>query len=344
MNTTKDFRSLSSEAQEQVRFKAVAAVKAGRTQGEVAAIFGVTRQAVCGWMSLSRRSGMRGLKARRRGRPAGGRLQPRQERMVVAALQDHCPDQLKLPFYLWTREAVGQLIARRCGIRVSVWTVGRYLERWGFTAQKPARQAFERDPRKVRRWLRQEYPAIRDLARRARAQIFWADETGMRSDHAAGRSFSPRGVTPVISGTGKRFRCNMISAITNRGKLHFMVFRCGFTVPVFLRFLRRLLRQCPGLLILIVDRHPVHMSQAVQAWIERRHARLRVFFLPGYSPDLNPDEYLNQDVKTNAVGRTRPSTPTELLGNVRSYLRSTQARPSLVKRYFHPEPVRYALV
>ncbi len=264
--------------------------------------------------------------------------------MVVAALQDHCPDQLKLPFYLWTREAVGQLIARRCGIRVSVWTVGRYLERWGFTAQKPARQAFERDPRKVRRWLRQEYPAIRDLARRARAQIFWADETGMRSDHAAGRSFSPRGVTPVISGTGKRFRCNMISAITNRGKLHFMVFRCGFTVPVFLRFLRRLLRQCPGLLILIVDRHPVHMSQAVQAWIERRHARLRVFFLPGYSPDLNPDEYLNQDVKTNAVGRTRPSTPTELLGNVRSYLRSTQARPSLVKRYFHPEPVRYALV
>jgi len=344
MKTANDFRSLSSEAQEQVRFKAVAAVKSGRTQGEVATLFGVTRQAVCNWMRLRRRSGMQGLRARPRGRPVGGRLQPRQERLVQAALRDHCPDQLKLPFYLWTREAVGQLIARRCGVRVSVWTVGRYLARWGFTAQKPTRQAFERDPRQVRRWLHEQYPAIRVLARRLRAQIFWADETGMRSDHTAGRSFSPRGVTPVILGTGQRFRCNMISAITNRGQLHFMVFRCGFTVPVFRNFLRRLLRQCPGMLILIIDRHPVHMSQTIQAWIARHHTRLRVFFLPGYSPELNPDEYLNHDVKANAVGRARPTTSAELIGNVRSYLRITQARPALVKRYFHPEPVRYALV
>jgi transposase len=342
--THQDFRSLGPQAQEAIRFKAMAALKEGRSKTEVARLFGVTRQAVHGWVGRKREAGLPGLRARRRGRPAGGRLKPKQERTICRLITDHCPDQLKLPFYLWTREAVGHLIAQRCGVRLSVWTVGRLLARWGFTPQKPTRRAFEQDPKEVGSWLRRKYPAIRALARREKALIFWADEMGLRGDHAAGRSFSPQGQTPVIPGTGQRFRCNMISAITNRGQLQFMIFKERFTTAVFLKFLRRLLRQHPRKIFLVLDSHPVHLAQGVLRWFKAHRAALRVYFLPGYSPELNPDEYLNQDVKTNAVGRTRPLDRKEMIGNVRAYLRSTQANRSLVRRYFHAKSVRYASV
>jgi transposase len=340
-----DFRSLTPQAQEALRFQAMAALREGRSKTEVARIFGVSRQAVHTWVAQRKQSGAQALRAKRRGRPPGGRLNARQEKTLARLIRDHCPDQLKLPFYLWTREAVVELIARRFGVRLSVWTAGRLLARWGFTAQKPVRRAFEQDSKAVRSWLERRYPAIRALARRQSATIFWADEMGLRSDHAAGRSFSPRGQTPVILGTGQRFGCNLISAITNRGHLQFMVFKHRFTVAVFLKFLRRLLRQNRGRKIfLILDGHPVHLARAAIRWCKRHRTALRVYFLPGYSPELNPDECLNQDVKTNAVGRTRPLNREEMIGNVRAYLRSTQANRSLVKRYFQEEHVRYASV
>lgn len=337
-----DFRSLNPQAQEAIRFEAMAALKEGRSKTEVAAIFGVSRQAIHGWIAQQKSGGAQALRAKRRGRPVGGRLNARQQKLICGLIEDHCPDQLKLPFYLWTREAVAHLIGRRLGVKLSVWTVGRLLGRWGFTPQKPARRAFEQDPRAVSSWLKRKYPAIGALARRERALIFWADEMGLRGDHAAGRSFSPRGKTPVILGTGKRFRCNMISAITNRGQMQFMVFKNRFSAPVFLKFLRRLLRQNRRKIVLIIDRHPVHVCKAVRRWFKAQRGRMRVYFLPGYSPELNPDEYLNQDVKTNAVGRTRPLDQKELIGNLRAYLRSTQAHRSAVKRYFQQRHVRYA--
>jgi len=337
-----DFRSLTPAAQETIRFKAMAALRAGRSKSEVARIFGVTRQAIHGWVGRKQKAGTEGLRARRRGRPVGGRLHPRQEKRICRLITDRCPDQLKLPFYLWTREAVGHLIAQRCGVQLSVWTAGRLLARWGFTPQKPSRRAFEQDARAVGSWLRKKYPAIRALARREKALIFWADEMGLRSDHAAGRSFSPQGKTPVILGTGQRFRCNMISAITNRGQMQFMVFKERFTAAVFVKFLGRLLRQNQRKIFLIIDSHPVHVAGRAWRWFKGHRAALRVYFLPGYSPELNPDEYLNQDVKTNAVGRTRPLDRKEMIGNIRAYLRTTQSNRSLVKRYFQAEHVRYA--
>lgn len=339
-----DFRSLSPPTQEAIRLKAMAGLKEGRSKSEVARLFGVSRQAVHTWVRLEDNAGTDGLRAQRRGRRPGGRLSGKQERTIRRLITDHCPDQLKLPFYLWTREAVVHLIARKCGVKVSVWTAGRWLARWGFTPQKPTRRAFEQDDREVGSWLRRKYPAIRALAQRERALIFWADEMGLRGDHAAGRSFSPQGQTPVIPGTGQRFRCNLISAITNRGQLQFMVFKKRFTVAVFLQFLRRLLRQNRRKIFLIIDNHPVHVARAAVRWFKAHQRKLRIYFLPGYSPELNPDEYLNQDVKTNAVGRTRPLDRNEMVGNVRAYLRSTQANRSLVKRYFHAEHVRYASV
>lgn len=337
-----DMRHLAPPAQDDLRVRVIQAVRTGLSQAAAARAFGVSRQSVNGWAHRQRAGGLRALRARPRGRPRVLYLQPYQAATVVRLMTDRCPDQLKLPFMLWTREAVRELIERRCRVRLSVWTVGRYLAHWGFTPQKPLRRAYEQDPAAVRRWLRRAYPAIRALARRERAEMHWGDETGMRSDHQAGRSYGRRGRTPVIPGTGKRFRCNMLSTITNRGKLAFLVFRGRFTAVVFIGFLHRLMRQRRRKVFVIVDRHPVHIAEKVARWVQHRQRWIRLYFLPGYSPQLNPDEFLNQDVKTNAVGRQRPRTQRELVGNVRRFLWSTQHRPQKVKGYFHAPPVRYA--
>jgi len=272
-------------------------------------------------------------------------LAPHQAATTVRHIISGCPDQLNLPFALWTREAVQDLLSRKFDLQVSVWTVGRYLRAWGLTPQKPVRRAYEQNPAAVRKWLEEEYPSIRELARQLKAQIHWLDEMGLRSDHQAGRSYGRRGQTPVVFGTGQRFRCNMISSITNRGRLAFMIFRQRFTARVFLNFLGRLLRltrKTRRKVFLIVDGHPVHKSRSVRRWLAKHAAQIRIFCLPSYSPELNPDELLNQDVKTNALGRVRPVNVEEMMDNVRSYLRITQARPKVVKNYFRERHVQYA--
>lgn len=339
---TRDARSLPAAAQEDLRIRVVKAVVGGKKQVEVAQIFGVTRQAVGRWVEAYRTGGIKALRAKPQGRPKGGSLLPWQAAQIVKILQDRHPEQLKLPFYLWTREAVAELIERKFGIRRSIWTVGRYLRRWGFTPQKPIRRAYERNPEQVRRWLDEDYPWIRKRAKRERGAIYWGDEMGLRSDHATGRSYGRRGQTPVIPGTGKRFGCNMISAITNRGQLNFMVFKQRFREDVFLEFLKRLVRQTQQKVFLIVDGHPVHRSRKVAAWLQKSSQRIELFFLPSYSPELNPDEMLNQDVKSNASGRRRARDQGQLMGDVRRYLRSRQRQPHRVRRYFEAESVLYA--
>jgi len=340
----KDARSLPIIAQADLRKKAVQGVLNGAKQVEIAKLFGVTRQSVGKWVAHYREGGRKRLEAKRRGRPKGGSLLPWQAAQIAKTVIDRPPEQLRLPFFLWTREAVSQLIEQRFGIRLSVWTVGRYLQRWGFTPQKPVRKAFERNPEAVRRWLEQEYPQIRVKAKGEKATIYWADEMGLRSDHAVGRTYGRRGQTPVIPGTGQRFGCNMISAITNRGQLNFMVFKRHFTAEVLINFLKRLIRQSKRKVFLIIDGHPVHKSAKVKKWLAAKQKHIRMYLLPGYSPDLNPDEMLNQDVKSNAVGRKRAHDQKELVASVRSFLWSRQRQPHIVKRYFHEEHVRYAAI
>jgi transposase len=314
------------------------------SQVEAARTFGVTRQAIGNWMEVYQVMGSAGLRAKKRGRPAGISLEGWQAAQIVHSIIDACPDQLKLPYYLWTREAVAALIKRRFDIELSVWTVGRYLARWDLTSQKPKRRAFEQDSEEVRRWLAERYPRIRAHAKRVGAEIYWADEMGVRSDHAAGRSYGRRGQTPVIPGTGKRFGCNMISAITNRDHLVFMVFKGRFVSKVFIDFLNRLRKQVGGRVVVILDSHPVHKSAEVRRWLKATNGEMELYYLPGYSPELNPDEYLNQDVKTNAVGAKRPTSQAEMLSNVRGYLRSTQRTRGAVAKYFEADEVRHAAV
>jgi transposase len=338
----KDARSLTPAAQEALRARVVKAVREGLSQIEAASNFEVARGTVNRWCRGYEERGRKALKGRKRGRPVGSRLEPLQAAQTVRWILGRCPDQLRLPFALWTREAVQLLLNREFEVDVSVWTVGRYLKDWGLTPQKPVRRAFEQDPAAVRRWMAREYPAIASAAKRLGAEIYWGDEMGLRSDHQTGTSYGRRGETPVIPGTGQRFRCNMISAITNRGRLYFMVFTKGFRVPVFLTFLKRLLRQVRRRVFLIVDGHPVHRAAAVKRWLGRQQGRIRLYFLPGYSPELNPDELLNQDVKSNALGRRRPFDQEELIDDVRGYLWSTQKQPAIVKAYFDESHVRYA--
>jgi transposase len=319
-----------------------AVVEREMSQAAAVRTFGVSKTAVYNWVTKYRSGGKRALKSKLRGRPRRSRLEGWQAATTVKLITDRCPDQLKLPFALWTRDAVRELLAERFEVDVSVWTVGRLLRKWGFTPQKPLRRAYERNPAAVQKWLDEEYPAIRRTAKREKATIHWGDEMGLRSDHQTGTSYGRKGHTPIIPGTGQRFRCNMISTITNRGQLAFMVFKKRFTADVMIDFMRRLIRHSPQKVFLIVDGHPVHRSRKVTRWIEKHHKQIRLFRLPGYSPELNPDELLNQDVKSNALGRQRPRDQQEMIGQVRSYLRSTQRQPDIVKRYFEEENVAYA--
>lgn len=339
----KDARQLAPQAQEAIRMRAVAAVRGGMSQTNAARIFEVTRRAVSGWMKRYRAGGIKALKARKRGRPTSFRLAPYQAALTVRSIKDKCPDQLSMPFALWTRSAVGEFMQRKFGVKVSVWTVSHYLKRWGFTPQKPLNRAYEQNPEAVENWLTEEYPAIREQAQAEGAEIHWGDEMGVRSDHHAGRSYGKMGQTPVIPTTGQRFRCNMMSTITNRGKLAFMVFEGRFNAEVCIGFFRRLVRHSPRKVFLIMDRHPVHRSGDVARWLEKHEEQMRMFFLPGYSPELNPDELLNNDVKANAVGRKRARNAADLKYNIRSFLWSTQKHPEKVRRYFHAPQARYAL-
>jgi transposase len=339
-----DARSLSQDAKEALRRRAVSAVLSGMRQNQVARALGVSAYAVTLWMSAYRVSGESALAAKKKGPPKGfgKKLTDRQERQVYRWVIGKHPEQLRLPFALWTRDAVRELVEQRFGVRLGLSTVGGYLKAWGFTPQKPVRKAFEQSSSAVQKWLAESYPAIQKRAKAEGAEIYWADEMGLRSDHQTGRSYSPKGRTPVIPGTGQRFSANMISAVTNRGHMCFMVFGEGFRVKVFTGFLRRMVKQAKRKVFLIVDGHPVHRAKLVQAWRTKHVQELEIFYLPSYSPELNPDEMLNNDVKSNALGRRRPKDRPEMVANLRSYLRSTQRRPDVVRSFFQEEHVRYA--
>ena len=340
----RDARSLPQAAQEELRRRAVRLVGEGRTQVEVAGLLGVTRQAVGNWMRAHRRGGDQALGARRRGRRGGHtKLTEAQQQKIARLIAGKNPDQLKLPGFLWTRALVRDLIRRELSVELGEDTVGRYLRAWGFSPQKPMRRAYEQSSEAVRQWLEERYPEIEKCARRERAEILWADESGLRSDHSAGRTWAPVGQTPVTQGTGKRFKANMIAAVSNTGTLRFRVFDQRFTGPLFLDFLKRLVKDNRGRKIfLIVDGHPAHRARIVRDWVAAHPELIELHFLPGYSPELNPAEMLNQDVKTNALGRRRPLNITELKADVRRFLRSCQRQPARVARYFRERHVTYA--
>lgn len=305
---------------------------------------GVSVRFIGKWIDARRKHGDAGLDGGKRGRRPGEQqvLEPKVAERIRRKIADKCPDQLKLPFALWTREAVRNLILKETGIRLSLQAVSNYLARWNMTPQRPAKRAKEQNAVAVRQWLERDYPALVRRAKREKAEIQWADETGISNQANYGRSFAPRGRTPVVTRTAVRFTESMISSVTNQGKLRFMIYSGALNVKIFLKFLQRLVRDAERKVFLIVDNLRVHRAKAVMAWVAANTAKIELIFLPSYAPQHNPDEYLNNDVKQAIARRATPKNKAAMKGALTSYMRGLQKRPSKIRSFFQAPTVRYA--
>lgn len=339
-----DARRLPPAAQETKRYVAIRLRQEGHTFAEIGATLGVHWATVLGWWQRFEAGGRAALAARRRGRRPGTprRLSPAQERTLQRLIADRTPDQVRMPFALWTRPAIGELIRRRYAIRLPVRTIGHYLARWGFTPQKPLKQAYEQRPEAIRRWLRYQYPAIKARARREGAEIHWGDETRLSTSDPRGRGYAPRGQTPVLTVVAPRRSVSFLSTITNQGKVRFMGLRGPLSAPILINFLRRLGRDTRRKVFLILDRLNVHRAAQVQAWVHAHRDALAVFYLPPSAPELNPDEYLHGDLKLGVAARAPARTQPALAKAARAHLRTLQHRPARVRRFFRHPRVRYA--
>jgi transposase len=339
-----DGRRLSPAAQEVVRLRVVAALESGRvrTYREAAEMFGVSRRSVGTWWRKYRAGGREVLAVPVKSRTGRDEAISAADRAVVfTAMADYTPEELLIGGPLWTRALVAELIRMVVGVTMTEQGVGKWLRRHGFSPQRPARRSYQQKPQKVRAWLDTDYPAILARARTENAVVAWTDQCGLRSDTAPpGRSWAPKGATPVVRVNGKRLRVNVMSAIAFRGALWFSVFTGRFTSKVFITFCDRLARQAGRKVHVIADRHPVHRSKAVTAWLAANAHRIELHLMPGYSPELNPDEILNADIKRH-VHSARARSTDDLARETRRFLHRRQQQPHIVRSYFHAPHVRY---
>lgn len=314
-----DSRKLSDEVLEALRTRAVHAREQGFSIPTIARVLGLARETVSRWCHAYMNGGVESLPGRKTGRPVGSgrRLTAKQEDEIIETVVAKCPDECDIPMALWTRRAVRELIHRKCGVQLSVRTVGDYLQRWGFTPQKPVRRSYRQNSEEVRKWLDEEYPAIAARAAAEDAEIHWGDETGIRSDTFVGRGYAVPQQPPELHVSGRRFSVNMISSVTSDGKGRWMMYDGKMDATRYIEFLRRLISRSDRKVFLIVDRLRVHEAAAVQVWLYERRDKIETFGLPKYSPELNPDEYLNGDLKQEVNKDGLPNTRDELAGKVR---------------------------
>ena len=341
----KDARTHNQQTQYELRKQIVRLRRRGFSNKETAELVGISVAHASTVWSKYVRGGLDAIKPGKRGRRQGAQrvLDAGQEKAVQNLLVDKTPDQLKLPFALWSRDAVRLAIKREFGLELPLRTLTDYLKRWGFTPQKPAKRAYEQDPEKLSHWLEQGYPEIAARAKQEQAEIHWGDETGVNNEAYNARGFAPKGKTPVVRLNAKRSSINMISSITNQGKVRFMLYRETLTAPVLIRFLGRLIRDAQGRKVfLILDNLRVHHSKKVSAWVGDRKEQIELFFLPAYAPELNPDEYLNCDLKHQVRTGLPARNQDELEGRVRSVMRRLQLRPQRIRSYFRHPRIAYA--
>jgi len=335
-----DGRKLDHKTLEVLRIRAVEQVGAGAHPEEVAAALGLHRKTVYGWLAKYREGGKGALLAR----PVPGRppkLGGAQLARLYALIVGNDPRQMQFEFALWTREMVREVIRRQFGVRLSVVSVGRLLRKLGLSPQRPLHRAYQQNQEAVQRWKHEQYPAIRAAAEQEGATIYFADEAGIRSDYHAGTTWSPVGQTPVVKNTGARFSVNMISAISAKGALRFAVYEGSTTAKAFINFCQRLLHDAPGPVYLIVDGHPAHRATATKRFAASTEGRLKLIFLPGYSPELNPDEWVWKNVKHDRIGKTGVTSKDDLKAKAVGALRRLQKRPRLVRAFFADPHLRY---
>src|ERR1700676_1931198 len=337
-----DARRLDHATLEAMRERAVRSVQNGESPEVVARVIGVNRSAVYGWLAQYRRGGWGALRAKPLfGRPP--KLDGRKLQWIYDTVTQKSPLQLKFAFALWTREMVATLIKDKFAIALSLLSVGRLLAQLGITCQKPLHRALERDEALVQRWLKTEYPKIKKMAQMQGADIYFGDAAHMRSDHHAGRTWGKKGETPVVETTGARHGISLISAITSKGHMRFMIKESGgVNADVFIEFLKRLLIGAKRKIFLIVDRGPAHRPKKTKAFVEALGGKLRLFFLPPYSPDRNPDELVWKHLKADTVGRMVVTDKADFKSKVVSSMRSLQRRPAKICSFFQKPSLQYA--
>lgn len=337
-----DGRKLDHTTLEVIRVRACEQIENGARPEDVAANLGFNRSTIFGWIAAYRKGGAEALQAK----PVPGRppkLTQAQMRQLFTMIAGSNPAQFQLEFALWTRDLVRQVIAHRFGVDLSVGSVGRILRGLGMSPQRPLHRATQQDPDRVARWRTAEYPAIRDEAVQLGATVYFADEAGIRSDYHSGTTWAPVGKTPVVRTTGARHSINMISAITAKGAMHFTTFNGKMDADVFIKYCRSLLHDDGGTVFLIIDGHPVHRSRAVKKFAASTDGKLRLFFLPPYSPELNPDEWVWKNVKHDRIGKTAITCAEDLYNKAESALLRLQRLPELVRAFFSDPCLSYIL-
>ncbi len=337
-------RQLSDETLKAFRLRAVRACSMGLPQTTIADALGVARETVCRWWSAYRTGGRDALPGDRTGRPTGsGRvLDDAQARHLQDLIDHHSPEQLDIAAPLWTRRAVRDLIAREYGRWVPVRTVGEYLRRWGYTSKRPGRHARGQDADEVREWLDSTYPEIEARAAREGAEIHWGDETGLSGNDHPGRGYARVGQTPELPVSGDKARVNLLSTVTNDGELHFQVYTAMMNAALFLGFLERLVAASARKVFLIVDPLPAHLAAAVQDWVWAHEEQIELFTLPVKTPERNPVEYLNNDLKGNVYARGLPRDRQELRTKLEEFMEHLTGLPGRIMSYFRHPMTQYA--
>lgn len=337
----KDGRRLDHKTLEEIRVRAVEQVQKGESPEVVIKALGFSRACIYNWLAMYRSGGWSALKARvLHGRPK--MISGEQMQWLYKTIVGKSPLQYRFEFALWTRPIIQSVLQEELKLRLSLSSIGRLLKQLGLSCQRPLFRASEQNPKRVLRWLEEEYPAIQKLAKKENAAIFFGDEAGIRSDYHAGTTWGIRGQTPVVRRSVARARVNMLSAINNKGELRFMLQDGTVTGKVFVEFLRRLLHGAESPIFLVVDGAPIHKSKTVTRFVATTEGRLRLFFLPPYSPELNPDEQVWNHVKNHSVGRQGLKEPGELRNKVLSKLRSLQQLPWTIRMFFLLPDTQYA--
>ena len=339
-----DSRGLPDAVLNERRRRAVKLREAGVTVRQVAAQCELSTHTVVEAHKAFRRGGLSAVKVKRSGRPVGSgrQLTAEQEKKIQQLIADRTPDQLKLAYALWTRQAVSELVESVYGVRLTVRNMGKYLKRWGFTPQRPLKKAYEQSPEAVAQWVNEEYPKIAKAAKTEGAEIQWCDETGLRSDDVRGRGYAPKGKTPVVLANANRAKLSVISTVTNKGQMRWKVFSGALNTKLMIGFMKRLVHGREKRIFLILDNLRVHHSKAVKKWLAENEEKIQVFYLPSYSPELNPDELLNADLKQHVTKAAPPRNKIALTRTAIGALRSIQKRPERVESYFGKKDVCYA--
>jgi len=337
----RDGRELDHKTLEEIRIRAVEQVQRGESPEAVIQALGFSRSCIYTWLARYRAGGWGALKAQAlKGRPM--KISGAQMKWLYETVTGKNPLQFRFEFALWSRAMIRTLLREKFSLELSVTSVGRLLRQMGLSCQRPLFRATEQDPARVRRWRETEYPAIRELAKRTGARVFFGDEAGVRSDYHAGTTWGAKGRTPVVPRTGGRSAVNMLSAVSARGELRFMLVRGRVNGEVFREFLRRLMHNAAWPVFLILDGHSIHRSRPVRDFVARQEGRLRLFFLPPYSPELNPTEQVWNHVKHHGVGKAALRSATDLRRFVLSRLRSLQRLPWTVRMFFLTPDTQYA--